>query len=71
MYPILDKRFIAAQIAWLTGTDRYLKEGATSAAQGFQCHREDRTPHVLEIALQLLGEYRAHWRLPPLSFKTK
>ena len=51
MYPILDKRGIATGIMRFTGIDRYLKEGATSAAQGFQCHRQDRTPHSLEMTL--------------------
>ena len=31
-HSILDKRFITAQIVWLTGIDRYLEEGAASAA---------------------------------------
>ena len=53
------------------GIDRYLKEGTTSAAEGFQRYRKDRTPHSLEMALQFLGEYRTHRRLPPLSFKTE
>ncbi len=30
-HPILDKRFIAAEIAWFAGIDRYLEEGAASA----------------------------------------
>lgn len=45
---------IATRTARFSGIDRYLKEGATSAAQGFQCHREDRAPHSQEMALQLL-----------------
>ena len=32
MHAVLDKRFIAAKIAWLLGIDRYLEERATSAA---------------------------------------
>jgi hypothetical protein len=70
MDPILDKRRIAAGIMRFTGIDRYLKEYATSAAEGFQCHRQDRIPHALEMTLQFLREYSTHRRLPPLSFKT-
>ncbi len=46
---LLDTRLelVRALIAPFMGIDRYLKEGATSAAQGFQRHRKDRAHHSL------------------------
>ena len=64
-HTVLDKRFIAAQIAWLVGIDRYLKEDPTSAAQGFQRYREDGAPYTLEMVAQFLGENRTHVVSPP------
>jgi hypothetical protein len=33
--PVLFKGFVAARFFWCAGIDRYLEEGAASAAQGF------------------------------------
>ncbi len=44
VYSVLDERFVTAGITGFTGIDRYLKEGAASAAQGFQRDREDCAP---------------------------
>jgi hypothetical protein len=49
VYSVLDKRFVTAGIAWFMGIDRYLKEGAASAAQGFQRDREYSTPYAMEM----------------------
>jgi hypothetical protein len=49
VYSVLDKRFVTAGIAWFMGIDRYLKEGAASAAQGFQRYREYSTPYAMEM----------------------
>ena len=62
---ILDKRFIAAEIMWLAGIDRYLKESTTSAAEGLQRYREDGTPYSLELVPQFLGSNCTHVKLPP------
>jgi hypothetical protein len=51
MHTVLDHVFVAAGIARLAGIDRYLKEGAASAAQGFQRHRKDCAPYALEMTL--------------------
>ncbi len=64
-HSILDKRFITAQIVWLTGIDRYLEEGAASAAQRFQGYREYCTPNALEMISQFLRDDCTHLRILP------
>jgi hypothetical protein len=60
-HPILDKRFITAQIVWFMGIDRYLEEGTTSATQRFQRYREYRTAQALEMISQFLGDHGTHF----------
>jgi hypothetical protein len=63
-HTVLDERFVATGIRWFTGIDRYLKEGAASAPQGFQRYREYRTPSALEMIAQFLRKNRTHFGLP-------
>ena len=49
VYSVLDEPFVKAGITWLTGIDRYLEEGAASAAQGFKRYRKCRTAYALEM----------------------
>ncbi len=65
-HTILDKRFIATGIMGLTGIDRYLEEGTTSAAQRFQRDGEHCAPYALEMASQLLRDNCTHMRIPPV-----
>ena len=64
MHTVLDSVFVATGITWFTGIDRYLKEGAASATQGFQRYREYSTPYVLEMISQFLRKNRTHFGLP-------
>jgi hypothetical protein len=68
VYSVLDEPFITAGITRLTGIDRYLKEGAASATQGFQRDREDCAPYTLEMVSQFLRDHCTHLGLlPPLQ----
>ena len=68
VYSVLDERFVTAGITWFTGIDRYLKEGAASATQGFQRDREDCAPYTLEMVSQFLRDHCMHLGLlPPLQ----
>ncbi len=60
-HPILDKQFVMTGITWLTGIDRYFKEGAASATQRFQRYREYRTAQALEMISQFLGYHGMHF----------
>ena len=69
VYSVLDERFVTAWITWFAGIDRYLEEGAASAAQGFQRDREDCAPYTLEMVSQFLRDHCTH-AVCFLPFKT-
>ena len=50
-HPVLHKGFVAATIIWWMGIDRYLKEGAASAACGFESDSEYCTLRLAKIRL--------------------
>lgn len=70
MYIILNKCFIALWIPWLASIDRYLKEGATSAAQWFQRDSENISPRSPQMISQFFRNNCSHRGLPPVFSTT-
>jgi hypothetical protein len=58
--PVLLERLIEAGIARRAGIDRYLEEGAASAAQGFEGYGQDRAAGLAQVGFQRFGDDGTH-----------
>jgi hypothetical protein len=60
----LQQGFVFLRLSRFVCTDRYIKKGAASTAQGSKRDGKSMTSRTLNIRLQLLGENDAHSSTP-------